>query len=186
MVEAARTGPRPGGEEVLQQCRRELVEPTDPSLLGEAHQQPQLALLAVVLASKGPLWVRKRPTTAAMLSAHAEHLLAVAQGDLPERRDRHLRVDLRRGGLAVPDEIPDRLQAEVGIHQPLDAGVSQGVRARPGNLDPGAQQVVLAHAEIAAADGRTGATVRMKTWRSGVGRPAVTEVVDDGFPDWRR
>jgi hypothetical protein len=36
---------------------------------------------------------------------------------------------------------PDRLEREPGIDQPLDGAVAQGVRARAGNVDPGAQQV---------------------------------------------
>ena len=60
MIEAARTRPGPGGQEVLQQGGGELAEAADLVLGGEAHQQRQLAGLAVVLAAVRPL-VRDEP-----------------------------------------------------------------------------------------------------------------------------
>ena len=36
----------------------------------------------------------------------------------------------------MPDEVTDRLQREVGIHEALHARVAQGVRARTRDIDP--------------------------------------------------
>ena len=55
MIEAARPGPGPGREEVLEQGGGQLAELPGTVLAGEAHQQPQLVLLAVVLAAERPL-----------------------------------------------------------------------------------------------------------------------------------
>jgi RHS repeat-associated protein len=41
----------------------------------------------------------------------------------------------------VTHEIPDRLDREIAVHQPLDRAVPQRVRPRAGNVDPGRQQV---------------------------------------------
>ena len=49
-----------GTEEVVQQRGCEIVQPERIVLGGEADQQPQLVLLAVVLAAEGAL-VRKEP-----------------------------------------------------------------------------------------------------------------------------
>jgi hypothetical protein len=51
VIEAARMRPGPGGQEVLQQGGREPAEAGDLVPGGEAHQQRQLAGLAVVLAA---------------------------------------------------------------------------------------------------------------------------------------
>jgi hypothetical protein len=60
VIEAARMRARPGGQEVLQQGGREPVEAADLVFGGEAHQQHQLAGLAVVLAAVRAL-VRDEP-----------------------------------------------------------------------------------------------------------------------------
>jgi len=54
VVEASRTGSWPRCQELLQQRRRELVEPAGAALTGETQEQPELGLLAAVLASQRP------------------------------------------------------------------------------------------------------------------------------------
>src|SRR5262249_45556954 len=61
MVEAAGTMPGTRGQELLQRCRRELAQVADAVHLGEPHQEPQLPLLAAVLASESPLLLDEPP-----------------------------------------------------------------------------------------------------------------------------
>src|ERR1035441_258175 len=60
MVEAPRPGTGPCSEEVIQQRRREIVQPDRASFRGEANEQPQFALLALILAAQRAL-VREEP-----------------------------------------------------------------------------------------------------------------------------
>ena len=72
---------------------------------------------------------------------HRRACFAVAEGDLAELLDGHFGVDLRRPRRAVADEIPDLLQREVGIDEPLHERVAQRVGAWPRNLDASPQQI---------------------------------------------
>jgi hypothetical protein len=54
VVEATRAPPRARSEELVDEDRRELIEPARTVLLREAGEQAQLSLLAVVLAANCP------------------------------------------------------------------------------------------------------------------------------------
>ena len=70
----------------------------------------------------------------------------------------------------MPGEVPDRLRREAGVHEPLDRGMAEGVRARAGHLDAGAQQIAPGAARNGVS--LTGAIARKKTCRSVLpGRP---------------
>ena len=186
VVEAAR--PRPGREARNSSITAgvELVEAADAVLLGEAHQQPQLVLFAVVFAAQRRACARGRRSTAALRCVgSSQYLLAVAEGDLAQRSRRRLwRRSRSRLGRAVPDVVADRLQREAGIDESLHAVWRSVCDPGRGTVDPGLQQVVA---------GRSGDRGRADRLQRGHGaeedvpvaalRPAVLQVVGQRLAD---
>src|SRR5436190_5086438 len=82
----------------------------------------------------------KRSAAAARLSL-IEELLRVPEGDLAERLDGHLAVDLCGLRRSMADKIADLLQPEVEIDEPLHERVAERMGAWPRNMDACPQQI---------------------------------------------
>jgi hypothetical protein len=84
----------------------------------------------------------------------------------------------------MTDEVPDLLQPELGVDEPLDERVAQGVRPEPRRLHPGQQQVTPgAGGDGGMPDGPNGR--RRPEEHMAVARPrsAVPQIVDDRLAD---
>ena len=121
VVEAARPRPRPGRHELSSSARVSWSRSVDAVLVGEADQQPQLASSCRYLRPERPLVGEEARRRRRQGCRSSQHLLAVAEGDLAQRLDGDLGVDLGRPRRAVADEVADGLQVEVGIDQALHA-----------------------------------------------------------------
>src|SRR5215470_1627126 len=116
-----------------------------------------------------------------------EDLLSITKSDLAERLDRHLGVDLRRRRRPMADEVPDLLQREVGIDEPLHEGVAQRVGAWPRNLDPSLQQITLcAGGDHGGSDGSQRGHRSKEHMPVRCFRATVLQVIDDGLADGLR
>ncbi len=88
---------------------------------------------------------------------------------------------------AVPDEVPDRLQREVGVDEPLHARVPERVRPRPRNIDLRRAQIVprpLSDDRVADRLERRDRTQEHPPLIAP--RTTVLQIVHERFPDRRR
>ena len=87
----------------------------------------------------------------------------------------------------MADVVSDGLEGEVGIHEPLHAGVPEGVRTRPGNLDtnlaeimpaPGGDRSLADRGPRGHCSEEDATVLRL--------RPSVLEVIEYGIANDRR
>ena len=113
------------------------LKPADAVLLGEAHQQPQLGLLAVVLAAERALVLHEAADASSSSVSSCEHLLAVTEGDLAQAtRQPPWRRSPSSVGERCPTKSPIVFSAKSASTSRCTQRVAQGVRAGPGTWIP--------------------------------------------------